>query len=106
MAKRPLSNVDTALLRMEDPTNLMMITGILVFGAPMDFERLEATLEHRLLRFDSGRSGPCCPEAVTIGRTTPILIFVTTCSELPCRLQVTRQHSRTWPAYWPARNST
>jgi len=40
---------------MEDPTNLMMITGVMVFGTPMDFERLKATVEHRLLRFDRFR---------------------------------------------------
>lgn len=55
MARKPLSNVDTAWLRMEDPTNLMMITGVLVFGAPMDYERLKATLEYGLLRFDRFR---------------------------------------------------
>jgi len=47
--------VDTAWLRMEDPTNLMMITGVMIFGTPMDFERLKATIEHRLLRFDRFR---------------------------------------------------
>jgi diacylglycerol O-acyltransferase len=51
MSKRPLSNVDTAWLRMEDPTNLMMISGVLVFGAPLDYERLKATLRNGLLRF-------------------------------------------------------
>jgi len=56
MAKKPFSNADKAWLRMEDPTNLMMITGVLVFGAPMDYERLRATLEHRLVRLDRFRS--------------------------------------------------
>jgi diacylglycerol O-acyltransferase len=55
MAKRPLSSVDTAWLRMEDPTNLMMISGVMVFGAPMDYERLKATIEYNLLRFDRFR---------------------------------------------------
>jgi diacylglycerol O-acyltransferase len=55
MARKALSNVDTAWLRMEDPSNLMMITGVLVFGAPMEFERLKATIEHGLLRFDRFR---------------------------------------------------
>ena len=40
-----LSNVDTAWLRMEDPTNLMMVTGVLVFDRPLNFERLRATFE-------------------------------------------------------------
>lgn len=55
MAKVPLSNIDTAWFRMEDPTNLMMITGVMVFGAPLDYDRLRATLEHGLLRFDRFR---------------------------------------------------
>jgi WS/DGAT/MGAT family acyltransferase len=37
---------------MEDPTNLMMITGVMVFGTPMEYDRLKATIESRLLRFD------------------------------------------------------
>ena len=55
MARKSLSNVDTAWLRMEDPTNLMMITGVLVFGTPLDYERLQATLAYGLLRFDRFR---------------------------------------------------
>lgn len=62
----PLSSIDTAWLRMEHPTNLMMITGVLMFDVPIDFERLRATIEQRMLRFDrfrqrvrhfTGRSG-------------------------------------------------
>lgn len=55
MARQLLSNVDTAWLRMEEPTNLMMIAGVLIFGAPLDFERLTTTIEHGLLRFDRFR---------------------------------------------------
>lgn len=45
-----LSSVDVAWYQMEDPTNLMMITGIFVFDEPVDFERLRATLEVRFVR--------------------------------------------------------
>jgi diacylglycerol O-acyltransferase len=55
MVRKSLSSVDTAWLRMEEPANLMMITGVIVFGTPMDRERLKATLEERLLRFDRFR---------------------------------------------------
>jgi diacylglycerol O-acyltransferase len=64
MRGKPLSNVDTAWLRMEDPSNMMMITGVIVFGTPIDRERLKATIEHRLLRFDRFRqrvAQPCLP---------------------------------------------
>jgi diacylglycerol O-acyltransferase len=43
-----LSNIDTAMLHLEDPTNLMMITGVMIFKSPIDFERLKATVEARL----------------------------------------------------------
>lgn len=52
MIRRPLSSVDAAWLRMESPDNMMMVTGVLVFGAPMDYDRLKATLEHRLMGLD------------------------------------------------------
>lgn len=50
-----LANVDVAWLRMEDPTNLMMITGILMFDQPLDFERFQSVIEQRLLQFDRFR---------------------------------------------------
>ena len=36
---------------MDDPTNLMIITAFMEFEEPMDFERLRATIEHRLASF-------------------------------------------------------
>lgn len=55
MTRTPVASVDKAWLRMEDPTNLMMITGVMVFGTPMQHGRLKAIMEHRLLRFDRFR---------------------------------------------------
>ncbi|MCG8347105.1 MAG: wax ester/triacylglycerol synthase family O-acyltransferase [Chloroflexales bacterium] len=46
----PLSNVDTAWLRMEHPTNLMMITGVMMFDEPLDTERLRKTIEQGMLK--------------------------------------------------------
>jgi WS/DGAT/MGAT family acyltransferase len=40
---------------MEDPTNLMMPTGVLIFHGPMDWQRLKAVIRERLLRFDRFR---------------------------------------------------
>lgn len=45
-----LSSVDVAWYHMEDPTNLMMITGVFIFDEPVDFERLKATLEVRFVK--------------------------------------------------------
>lgn len=47
----PISKVDTAWLRMEQPTNLMMITGIMPLNEEIDFERLVRTVEARFLSF-------------------------------------------------------
>jgi diacylglycerol O-acyltransferase / wax synthase len=44
-----LSPVDLAWLRMDDPTNLMMISGVLVFDGPLSRDQLAAALEERLL---------------------------------------------------------
>lgn len=43
--------VDAAWLRMEDPTNLMMVTGVLLFEGRLDPDRLRAVVEERLLAF-------------------------------------------------------
>jgi WS/DGAT/MGAT family acyltransferase len=54
--REPFAPVDAAWLRMEHPTNLMMITGVLMFDEVLDFERFKATLEQRLLaRFERFR---------------------------------------------------
>lgn len=50
-----MASVDHAWLRMDDPTNLMMITGVLTFSEPLDYLRLQTTIEERLLRFDRFR---------------------------------------------------
>ncbi|MDK9702335.1 MAG: wax ester/triacylglycerol synthase family O-acyltransferase [Sulfuritalea sp.] len=44
-----MSAVDTAWLRMDRPTNLMMIVGVLIFSQRMDFDRLRDTIEARLV---------------------------------------------------------
>jgi WS/DGAT/MGAT family acyltransferase len=40
---------------MEDPTNLMMITGVFFFGQPLDVEEVKTIIEERLLPFDRFR---------------------------------------------------
>lgn len=52
---KPLSPVDAAWLRMEDPTNLMMVSGILTFKEVVDVNRLRAVISQRLLQFDRFR---------------------------------------------------
>lgn len=49
--REPMSKVDTAWLRMESPTNLMMITGVLMFEQRLPIEPLRALLLERFLAF-------------------------------------------------------
>lgn len=44
-----MSAVDTAWLRMDRPTNLMMIVGVMVFNERIDFDRLRNTVEARMV---------------------------------------------------------
>ncbi len=49
MAKHKMSSVDTAWLRMDSTTNLMMIVGVMMFETPLDVPRLKHVLQGRLL---------------------------------------------------------
>ena len=52
---KPMSNVDAAWLRMESPTNLMLITGVMSFYEKLEFNELKELIEDRLLTFDRFR---------------------------------------------------
>lgn len=50
MAKREkMASVDVAWLHMEHPTNLMMITGVMVLGEPIDATLFKQTVDERVL---------------------------------------------------------
>jgi diacylglycerol O-acyltransferase len=61
MARNKLSFTDYAWLRMDDPNNMMVITGLMTFDGPMDYERLKAHLESSLLRFKRFRQRITAP---------------------------------------------
>ena len=46
-----ISGVDTAWLRMEHPTNLMMIVGVMMFERKLDLKKVKRILEARFLAF-------------------------------------------------------
>ncbi|MFN8987539.1 MAG: hypothetical protein ACK5VR_14675, partial [Burkholderiales bacterium] len=46
-----MTGVDTAWLRMEHPTNLMMIVGVMMFKEPLSFQKLKTTIEQRFLSY-------------------------------------------------------
>ena len=51
LTKEPISKVDTAWLRMEQPTNLMMINGVIIMDEKLNYEKLLETIEQRFLTF-------------------------------------------------------
>lgn len=58
LRREPMSRVDTAWLRMERPTNPMMITGVLMFAEPMSLARLKAVIRQRFLAYSRFRQKP------------------------------------------------
>ncbi len=56
--REKISAIDTAWLRMDRPSNLMMICGVLTFRTPIRLSRLRAIVEKRFLRFPRFRQRP------------------------------------------------
>jgi WS/DGAT/MGAT family acyltransferase len=52
-----MSSVDAAWLGMEDPTNLMMVTGLLILDGKVDIKRLRTLLDKRLAPFGRFHQG-------------------------------------------------
>jgi WS/DGAT/MGAT family acyltransferase len=50
-SRERVSHVDTAWLRMDRPSNLMQIVGVMLFDGDLDYERLRAAIEKRMLGF-------------------------------------------------------
>jgi len=50
-AHEPMSHVDTAWLRMDQPSNLMQIVGVMLFEGALDPERLRESIERRMLAY-------------------------------------------------------
>ncbi len=48
----PLTNVDAAWYHMEDPANLMMVSGIIVLKDPVAIDTIQSVIERGLLSFD------------------------------------------------------
>ncbi len=55
LQREKMATVDTAWWHMEAPTNLMMITGVMVFEGELDYDRLCLIIEKRMLAFDRFR---------------------------------------------------
>jgi WS/DGAT/MGAT family acyltransferase len=55
VGRQPLSSIDFAWLRMDEPTNLMLINGVLTLAAPLAIERLRQVIVERLLPIERFR---------------------------------------------------
>ncbi|HZJ55966.1 MAG TPA: wax ester/triacylglycerol synthase family O-acyltransferase [Myxococcaceae bacterium] len=53
--RTPLANVDASWLRMDEPSNPMVVTGVLVLETPVSVRRVRSLLQRRLLRFERFR---------------------------------------------------
>ena len=51
LGRERMTGVDTAWLRMEHPTNLMMIVGVMIFKEKLSAPKLKTTIEQRFLCF-------------------------------------------------------
>src|SRR2546425_13199262 len=51
MGRTPMASIDAAWLGMEDPTNLMMVTGVMALDGRADLRRLQPMLDSRLKPF-------------------------------------------------------
>ncbi|MDE1885368.1 MAG: wax ester/triacylglycerol synthase family O-acyltransferase [Xanthomonadaceae bacterium] len=69
--REPMAKVDTAWLRMESPTNLMMITGVLTFAAPLDLKSLRELIASRFLAYRRFGQKPVNTGAAAFWETVP-----------------------------------
>jgi WS/DGAT/MGAT family acyltransferase len=53
--REPFFPADAAWLRMDRPTNIMMITGVMMFDEPLDVARVKETIGTRMLRYERFR---------------------------------------------------
>jgi WS/DGAT/MGAT family acyltransferase len=51
MRRKKVAFADHAWLRMDNPLNPMVITGLMTFDAPLDIDRLKDVIEKKMLRF-------------------------------------------------------
>lgn len=60
MSGESISAVDLAWLRMDRPTNPMVILGVLILGKPVSHAQLKALIAERLLQFERFLDRPVC----------------------------------------------
>ena len=97
-ARERLSGADTFWLRLDRPTNLMMIHGVMLFDAPLEFARVRdafASIDaHRTapMRLGSGSPGGSPSRTTPVSATAPTSGTLSSGSEL--RLSFSGKHTR------------
>jgi diacylglycerol O-acyltransferase / wax synthase len=71
IARERMSGVDTAWLRMDRPTNLMVITGVMIFEDKLDLKHLKRALEERFLAFPRFLQRPVHETGIYYWETDP-----------------------------------
>lgn len=66
-----MSKVDTAWLRMEKPTNLMMISGVMVLDSPLSLDDLKQVIRERFLSYPRFSQRAVDIEAMAFWETDP-----------------------------------
>jgi len=69
--QEPMAKVDTAWLRMESPTNLMMITGVLMLDTPLRLQDLRELIAGRFLAYRRFGQKPVDTGAAAFWETVP-----------------------------------
>jgi WS/DGAT/MGAT family acyltransferase len=69
--REPMAKVDTAWLRMESPTNLMMITGVLMLDTPLPLRQLRELIAGRFLAYRRFGQKPVDTGAAAFWETVP-----------------------------------
>ena len=92
--REKISAVDTAWLRMDRPSNLMMICGVLLFRERVDFERLQAVVKDRWLRFERFHQRPVQELGVASGKRPPTSTSTITSCTWRCPARPARRSCR------------
>ena len=93
-----ISGIDTAWLRMERPTNLMMITGVMIFAERLNYDRLREVIESRFLKYRRFTQLAVQKAGAPSGRAIPTSISAGMSCAPRCRAGPTRRNCSIWPA--------
>jgi hypothetical protein len=92
-----MSKVDTAWLRMDSPSNLMMINGVWTVSPGITLAALRERVQERLLQYPRFRQRVVEDRPVPPGWTTSALTSTPMCRPPSCRAAVAKATGRAAP---------